>query len=413
MRDQLLSRALFTRDFSLLFGGQAVSVFGDGLFQIALSFAVLEFTGVAELGLVLAVGILPMAGLILVGGVWADRLERRRIMIAADLGRVAVQLVLAALVLTGEVELWHLLALQLLYGTGQAFFGPAATGIIPQIVEESMLRSANGVLGANRSTMYVLGAATGGLLVHAVGSGQAIAIDALTFGISALCLWSMRARPAPPPREDRESFGHELREGFREVRRHRWLWMTLINTFLFLMLYVAPIHVLGPLIAKEDLGGALSWGFIDAAFGLGMAVGGIVAATVHFRRPVFVAAVLFLATCISPLLLAAAAPVPVIALSFSVEGLAAGLFIAVWEGELQRQIPAEKLSRVSAWDWMGSLAGMPLGFIAGGLVADAIGTDRTLGIVAACAFGLALWMVLSPTLRSIGMRQPEPLPAEA
>lgn len=413
MRDRLLSRALFTRDFSLLFGGQAVSVFGDGLFQIALSFAVLEFTGVAELGLVLAVGTLPMVGLILVGGVWADRLERRRIMIAADVGRVAVQLVLAVLVLSGEAELWHFLILQLLYGTGQAFFGPASTGIIPQIVEDDLLRSANGMLGANRSTMYVLGAATGGLLVHAVGSGQAIAIDAISFGISALCLSLMHLRPAPAAAEDRESFGHELREGFREVRRHRWLWMTLINTFLFLMLYVAPIHVLGPLIAKDDLGGARAWGFIDAAFGLGMAAGGILAATVRFRRPVFVAALLFLVTWVSPLLLATAAPVPLIAVSFAAEGLGAGLFIAVWEGELQLQIPAEMLSRVSAWDWMGSLAGMPLGFVAGGLVAEAIGTDQTLAAVAACAFGLALWMALSPTLRSIGMRAPEPRPAES
>jgi len=414
MRDKLLSRALFTRDFSLLFSGQAISVFGDGLFTIALSFAVLEITGTAGLGLVLAVGALPMVGLILVGGVWADRLERRRIMLAADAARVVIQLVLAALVISGNVELWHLLVLQALYGTAQAFFGPASTGIIPQILaDDELLRSANGVLGANRSTMFVLGAAAGGVLVNAFGSGQAIALDAVTFALSAICLSRLRTHPAAVSAADRESFIHELKEGFREVRRHRWLWMTLINAFLFLMLYVAPVNVLGPLIAKDDLGGARSWGFIEAAFGLGMALGGITAASIRFRRPVFIAAVLLLVTCVTPLLLAAAAPVPVIASSFAVEGFAAGLFVAVWEGELQRQIPAEMLSRVSAWDWMGSLAGMPIGFVVGGVVAEAIGTDETLVGVAICAFGLAVWMILSPTMRSIGMRGPELQPAEA
>ena len=193
-----------------------------------------------------------MVGLILVGGVWADRLERRRIMLAADVMRVVIQLILATLVLSGNVELWEILVLQLFYGTAQAFFGPASTGIIPQILpDDTLLRSANGVLGANRSTMYVLGAATGGILVYSVGSGQAIALDALTFALSALCLSWMHTHPAAVSHADRESFTHELREGFREVRRHRWLWMTLINAFLFLMLYVAPIHVLGPLVAQR------------------------------------------------------------------------------------------------------------------------------------------------------------------
>lgn len=404
MRDRMLSRALFTRDFTLLFSGQAVSVFGDGLFTIALSFAVLDITGTAGLGLVLAVGSLPMVGLILVGGVWADRLERRRLMLAADVGRMVIQLALAALVITDSAELWHFLVLQALYGIGQAFFGPASTGIIPQVLDddESLLRSANGLLGANRSTMYLLGAASGGLLVDAVGAGEAIALDSLSFAISAILLLQLRTHPAGVAQDDRASFVHELKEGFREVRRHRWLWMTLINAFLFLMLYVAPIHVLGPLIAKNDLGGPRAWGFIDAAFGLGMAVGGIAAATVHFRKPILVAALLFLSTSVSPILLAVAAPVPVIAASFALEGLGAGLFVAVWEGELQRAVPPDKLSRVSAWDWMGSLAGMPLGFVAGGVITEAIGADATLVGIAACAFGLALWLLLSRTMRSIG-----------
>ncbi|MFN8224411.1 MAG: MFS transporter [Gaiellales bacterium] len=402
--ERTLSRALFTRDFSLLFTGQAVSVLGDGLFTIALSFAVLEITGSAGLGLVLAVGSLPMVGLVLVGGVWADRVGRRRLMIAADAGRAAVQLVLAVLVISGSAQLWELLVLQLLYGVGQAFFGPASMGIIPQVLDDdTMLRSANGVLGANRSIMFMLGAAVGGLLVAELGTGTTIALDATSFAVSALCLSLMRMHRAATPAAA-ASFLHDLREGFREVRRHRWLWMTLINAFGFLMLYVAPINVLGPLIAKADLGGSRAWGFIEAAFGLGMAAGGIFAATVRLRAPVPVAGVLFLASSVTPLLLAVAVPVPITAAAFACEGLGAGIFVAVWEAELQRQIPAEMLSRVSAWDWMGSLAGMPLGFVAGGFAAHAVGIDPTLYGIAVCASSLGIWLLLSPTMRSIGAR---------
>jgi MFS family permease len=402
-----IPHGLFSRDFRLLFTGQAVSLVGDGLYQVALAFAVYDLSdSPLALGIVFAAGAAALVAFSLAGGVWADRLERRWVMLVADAARIAIQIVLAALIVTGNAHLWHLIVLQALYGTAQAFFGPASTGVLPQILEPELLQPANGLLGATRSGTVVIGMAGGGVLVDWVGPGWAIGLDAVSFAISALCLFLMHSRPAAAG--ERTSFMHELVEGFRELRRHRWLWLTLLNASLFLMLYVAPIDVIGPLVARDDLGGATAWGIIIGAFSIGMMFGGIGAATLNLRRPIVVASILFLITGVTPLLFAIAAPVPVIAGSMAIEGLAAGLFIAVWEAEMQKKIPNDKLSRVAAWDWMGSMAGMPIGFVLGGVLAATVGVDATLVAMACCAGLLAVWMLVARDIRTIGERPPHP-----
>jgi MFS family permease len=399
-----IPRGLFSRDFRLLFTGQAVSLVGDGLYQVALAFAVYDLSNSPlALGAVFAAGATSLVAFSLVGGVWADRLERRRVMLAADAARIAIQLILAALIISDQALLWHMIALQALYGIAQAFFGPASTGVLPQILEPELLQSANGLLGATRSATLVLGMACGGLLVDWVGPGLAIGLDALSFAISALCLFLMHSRPAGA--DERSSFTHDLAEGFRELRRHRWLWLTLLNASLFLMLYVAPIEVIGPLVARDDLGGATAWGIIIGSFSIGMMLGGIGAATLTLRRPIVVSSILFLITGVTPILFAIAAPVAVIATSMAIEGLAAGLFVAVWEGEMQRKIPNDKLSRVAAWDWMGSVAGMPIGYVLGGVLAATVGVDATLVAMAVCAALLAVWMLVARDIREIGARE--------
>ncbi len=395
-------RRLFHRDFALLYSGQAISLIGDGMFFIAVAFAVLEITDDSPLalGIVYAAGAVPTIAFVLVGGVWADRLERRRVMLSADLARMAIQLVMAVLLLTGNAELWHMIALQGLYGAAQAFFGPASTGMLPQILEPEELLHANGLMGATRNGMSLLGAAIGGVLIEWFGPGTVIGLDAATFAVSALCLLAMH--PKPIAAEPGEPFLQQLADGFRELRRHRWLWLAVLNASLFLMLYVAPLEVIGPLVAKRELGGADVWGFAMAAFSLGAMIGGVGAAALRLRRPIVVSGILFLITGLTPLLLAFAAPWPAIAASLGVEGLAVGVFLAVWESEMQRQIPNELLSRVSAWDWLGSLAGMPIGFALGGVIAETTGTDVTLYVMAAAGVLLAVWMLVSRDVRRIG-----------
>jgi MFS family permease len=401
------------REFRLLFAGQFVSLFGDGLFAVALSFAVLEEThSNSALAVVLAAGSLPLAAFLLVGGVWADRLPRRRVMLAADLVRMAIQALLAVLVLTGHAPLAAFVVLYGLYGVAMAFFSPASTGLVPETLPDHELPRANGLLGMTRSLTAVAGASIGGVLVAAIGAGSAIAADSGSFAVSALALFFMRVGTVGAT--TREPFLHELGIGWREVRARRWVWMTILNISLFLMLYVAPFDVIGPIVSLRSLGGAIAWGVISASYAAGMALGGLASIVIRFRRPVLYASWVFLVTSLAPLLLAHAAPVALICLAYAVDGTAVGVFVAAWDTALQREIPARVLSRVSAWDWMGSVAGMPLGYALTGPALALIGARATLYAMAGCALVLAVWMLAAPEIRSIGaVREPTAVPSEA
>jgi MFS family permease len=389
------------RELRLLFAGQSVSLFGDGLFAVALAFAVLDETGSKTgLGVVLAAGALPLVAFVLIGGVWADRLSRRRVMLAADGARMGIQGALAALVLTGRAPLAAFVVLYGLYGLAMAFFQPASTGLVPETLPGDELQRANGLLGLTRSVTAVAGGAVGGVLVDAIGPGSAIAVDGITFAASALALAAMHVTAAP--RTERAPFAHELAAGFHEVKNRRWVWMTILNASLFLMLYVAPLEVIGPIVSRHSLGGATAWGLISASFAGGMALGGLGMMVVRLPRPMLVASSLFLVTSCSPVLLAQTLPVAVICASFVVEGVAVGVFMATWETALQREIPERLLSRVSAWDWMGSLAGMPLGFALTGPAIALVGERHALYGMAAAALALTLWMLAAPDIRRIG-----------
>jgi MFS family permease len=389
------------REFALFFWGQAVSVLGDGIFPIALAFAVLELGGSpTDLGIVLTAGILPQALLVLIGGVWADRLPRRTIMLVSDAARAAIQAATALLLLSGHAQIWHLVMLYGLNATAQAFFMPAATALVPQVTPAGHLQTANALLGITRSLAFGAGAALGGAFVSLASPGGAVALDACTFLVSAACLWGVSgARTAAGDKAS--SFLAELRDGFAEVRRHRWLSVGLLNAFLFVMIVVAPFEVIGPVVARSELGGAFAWGVILTGFSVGTLLGGIVMLRVELERPMFVAGVLFFATCFAPLLLALPGPVWSITLAYVGEGFAVGIFVTTWETALQSHIPAEKLARVGAWDWLGTIGGMPLGYALTGPIVALVGVRATLVGVAVAAFLLSLVFVLERDLREL------------
>ena len=160
------------------------------------------------------------------------------------------------------------------------------------------------------------------------------------------------------------------------MRRHRWLWLGLLNAFLFVMIVVAPFEVIGPVVARSELGGAFAWGVILTGFSVGTLLGGLVMLRIRLERPMFVAGILFFATCFAPLLLALPGPVWSIALAYVGEGFAVGIFVTTWETALQSHIPPEMLARVGAWDWLGTIGGMPLGYRPHGPVVDVVGFVR-------------------------------------
>ena len=353
-----------------------MSAFGDGLFPIALAFAVVELTGEPEdLGLVFMAVLIPRVVLVLAGGVWADRLPRQRLMLAADVLRCATQAATAVVLLTGSAGIWSLVALAALYGAGDAFFAPAVTGLVPQTVHAPRIQQANALLSLTRSASFLAGPAVAGILVATVGPGWAFAADAVTFAVSAVFLAQMRIPRAV--RTGQTSFVAELRAGWREVTGRTWVW-TGIAYFSIWNLAIAPLFVLGPFVAEQSLGGASSWGAIVTCAGIGSLVGAAAALRFTPRRPLATGFLLFGVCALEPALLARPFPTAVVAVAAAIGFGAAAFAGALWFTTLQERIPGESISRVSAYDWMGSIVFKPAGYALVGSLVTALGTRSTL-----------------------------------
>ena len=393
---------LSERQFRRYFVGQATSWLGDGLLPVAISFAVLDLTGSAsDLGLVLAARLVPVALLVLAGGVWADRLPRQWVMVGSDVVRGATQALLAVLLLTDRAELWHLLVLQAVYGGAEAFWRPASTALLPSIVRPRELQQANAVLAVTVNGSYTVGPAVAGLLVALSGPGVAIAVDAATFAVSTAALVTLRVPPLERPAE-KTTFVAELREGWGEFASRAWLWVVVAWASVFLLLVVGPLHVLGPVVADRDLGGAADWGLIAASAGLGVIVGSIAAGRLRPARPMSLAVVLGSGSALLAVSLALALPVVAIAAAAFVEGVGHGMFEVIWVTALQQRVAPRALARVSAYDALGSFVFMPLGLAVAGPAAEAFGRDEVLFAIAACAVVSSVSVALLPAVRGFG-----------
>jgi MFS family permease len=402
--------ALREREFRLFFVGQTVSLLGDGMVGVALSFAVLDLTGsVSDLGFVFAARSLPLVGFLLVGGVFADRLSRRAVMIGADVVRLGSQGLTAGLLISGHAQVWELAGLQAISGLASAFFYPSVTGLTPALVGGEHLQQANVLRGISGAAGSIAGPAIAGALVATVGSGWALAADAASFGVSAAFLASLRL--PPHERLEAQAFLRDLRDGWAEFRARTWLWTGVIAAGLVNMLW-APFFVLGPAIARSSLGGPGAWALIVSCSGAGSFAGGLLALRLRPRRPFRAAFIAFLPYGSPMALLALRAPAPAVAALALAGG--AGLMIgnALWETTLQEQISPATLSRVTSYDWFGSLAGQPLGMALVGPVAVAIGTRPTLWAAAALISAINLTVLSLPSVRAVEAR-PRPGAAAA
>jgi MFS family permease len=390
------------RDFRLVFGAFAVSVLGDRMVSIALAFAVLELGGSASaVGLVLAARTLPLVASVLIGGVVADRVSRRSVMVASDLSRFVTQGLLAVLLIAGEPPIWLVGALSGLTGAATGFFSPAATGLLPAVVAPEHLQEANGLRATAMSGGEIVGPALAGVLVAAAGPGWALGIDSATFAVSAAFLAALRV-PRGAARE-RSSFVSDMREGWDAFRSRTWVWTIVGAAALGNVLWPA-FGVLGPVVAKRDLGGAAVWGTIMAAMGIGALAGSLVAIRVRPRRPL-VLSLLAIALFSAPLaLLAAGSPPPLLAVGTFLAGGGMMLGISLYESTFQRRIPADVLSRVSSYDWFGSLALSPIGYAIWGPIAAAIGIQPALWIAAA--------LMLASVLAPLAVREVRTMPGD-
>jgi MFS family permease len=374
------------RQFVRVFTAHTISNLGDFFVPVAIAFAVLNVTkSASDLGIVLAAQFVPMVLFVQFGGVWADRLPRQLVMVASDLVRAASQGTLALLLLTGHARLWEFVVLQALHGAASGFFNPAFTGLMPQVVSAERLQQANALRFLSTSFTSILGPLFAGAIVAGIGAGWAIAVDAASFVLSAAFLVQVRL-PKAEARERKPLFA-EAGEGFRELRSRAWLWVTVVDASLFQFLVLSGYFVLGPLVSKQSLGGATAWAVILAGWGVGSLVGGLLALRFRPSRPLLVGHVGILAAAPSIVLLGLRAPAFLVALASLGAGASTAFADTALETTVQQNVPQHVLSRVSAWDWMGSFALRPLGFALVAPVADAIGIRKTL-IGAAIAMAL-------------------------
>jgi MFS family permease len=395
------------RDFRYLFLGQSASAVGDQIVLVALALYITQRTGSAtDLGLVLAARALPLIALILFGGVWADRMARQQIMIVADVARAALHGVLATLILTGGASVFQMIVLEALFGAAEAFFNPAYTGLLPQTIPEAAAQEARALSSTTANLAILVGPALATGLVVWLGAGEAFVFDAATFVLSAVLLTRVRARPragadaGPVP----GSVLHDLRAGWREVASRPWVWVTISAFSGAVLCAYAQWYALAPIVARDVYGSASRFGVLESVAGGGAVVGALVGIRWRPARPMLPGLLLTLFWPLQSIAFALAGPFSaVIALGF-LAGLGFSLFEVWWETALVRHIPPNALSRVSAYDWMGSLALLPVGFAVAGPLAATLGARTVLGVGAAAAFVMLALALLPRSTRALTLQ---------
>ena len=404
-----LLRPLRERDFALLWTGMTVSLLGDGIYLVATAWQVYDLDNdPVALSIVGTAFTLGMVAFLLTGGVVTDRAERRHVLIAADVVRGAAALAMGVLAVTGAIAVWHLVALSVLMGVGEAFFGPAFGAIVPEVVARELLVQANALDQLVRqAAARLVGPAIGGIVVAAVGVGSAFLVDGGTFALSALCVAAMGARSVPVART--ESMRREIREGLQYVRSEPWLWATLISASVSLLFFLGPIEVLLPYVVRNDLdAGAGGFGAVLAATGVGAVVTSLVLSQVGVPRRylTFMYATWGVATL--PFLVYAFGTALWQFVIFAVfEGGCMAAGGVVWGTLMSTRVPAELRGRVHSLDWLVSIGLTPVSFALTGPVSAAIGIDATLVLAAIVPAVTMLVLYVAARLRRDEEREPD------
>ena len=396
-------RPLRERDFALVFAGTTVSALGDGLYYIALAWQTYELSNIpTAMSIVGVAATLPQLVFLLVGGALSDRMDKRRLLVAADLLRGMAIGLIGVLSLTGALELWMLVALVAVYAAGTSLFTPAATALLPVILPREELGRGNALLTFSRTAcVRVAGPGLGGIAIALFGVGWAFVGDGISFFLSALTLLALTKREFPSGA--RESLLGEIGEGLRYVRGERWLFVSLAAAPVGLLCYMGPMQVLLPFVVKNELeDGARALGIILASGGAGALLGSLLIG--QLGQPRERVLVMYILWALSTFGIAG------YAVSDELWQFAAVCFVAIaglivggiiWTTLLQELVPERLLGRVASVDVLVSFAFVPLSMAITGPIADAIGA-RTTMLVAGLLGGLLLLSVpLAPSLRAL------------
>jgi len=395
--------ALRSAPFRWLLAGRTVNGLGGAIAPVAMAFAVLDLGGSAtELGLVVASYALVDVVTTLFGGVVGDRVSRTALMRGCAVFAAAAQGVVALSLVGAWASIWWLAAMNGLIGCLTALAGPSARAVVQQTVETTALPSAVSTLRLSQNTAAVAGFSAAGLLAATLGSGWAIAIDALTYLLAAGCYSLVRVRPLAPPA--RRSALHDLRAGAVEVFRHTWLWVLIVQALIYHLVYGGAQGVLGPIVVSDTYGKD-AWGWALGALMAGFIVGGVT--TLRYRpRRLLLAGTGFLAlTACFPLAMGLQLPLAWILLGAFLHGFGLEIFSVNWDLSIQQNVAPDKLARVFAFDQVGSFVMRPVGLAATGLVAELVGATDWLLIIAAVMLVSAAFATLPPSVRTLERRR--------
>ena len=393
--------------YRLLFGSQVLSVLGDRVTSVALPFAVLSVGGgVRDVALTSTAQFLPFVVLAIPAGVWADRWDRKRILISSDLVRLVTQSVAAVLLLSGQAEVVHLAVLAAVFGSADAFFAPAFSGLLPTTVSPGNIQPANALRGLSFSLANVAGPVVAGVLIgFAGGPGSALVFDAATFLVSVLLLLPLRSsvvdQAAAEDEQPHTSFGTSLREGWHEVRSRSWVLGYLGGFAAYHAVVLPAIFVIGPVLMSDHYDGARSWAVITALFGIGNILGDVL---LLLWRPAYalrVGALMLVGASCQAAIIGSHLPVWGIGLLELLTGICVTGTFTLWETSLGEHIPAGSLSRVSSYDYLSSTGMIPLGNVLVGLLAATFGVYSALLVMTVVGITAALVVVSIPAVRHL------------
>jgi MFS family permease len=349
---------LWTRDFALYFGARAVSLLGDWMMPVATALAVGAVYGVSGVGYVLAVHTTPFVLFILFGGVFADRIGARAMMVGADLVRAVTQGAVAVAFFVGTPPLWLLLLASALAGTAAAMFQPGVNSMVPLVARDP--QRANATLKIADAAMQLGGPVLAGVMLALTGPGAAYTLDAGTFVVSALCLALLRHAPAVTGRTEASTVLRDLRLGWREFRSRSWMWSVIVIWVFFGLLAFGPLIPLGSRLIGDRLGAA-AYGWAMASMGTGTVIGGLVAMRLRPARPLAAGAVALTGFAALPLSTALVLPLAGVMAGYLIGGAAWAFWSVMWSTSVQTLVRPEVLNRVTAYEVAGSVCGLAVG----------------------------------------------------
>ncbi|MBG9691495.1 MFS transporter [Lysinibacillus sphaericus] len=384
------SRYLFKdKNFFLFWLSQVISSIGNTLIPVTITFAVLEVTGSAtKLGMVLGALWISRVIFVMFGGVLADRIPRKKILIIADLLQGVNHVVVGILFFVGSIEMWHLTVSALFYGAVSAFHSPASSGILPQLIDKEKFQKANSVLSIANSIFEIIGPALAGVMVIFWGFSTIFFIDAITFFISMILMCLVIERYKSEPRTE-ESYWADLVGGIRVVRNYSWIWSTLI-IFSTLNFAIASFYVLGPIIILENFGDPKAWGLIVMASSVGGLIGGVVSHNIKLKNPLrvsFIIMPIFVSLEILVLIGPMSSWIIMLVVMFTSASIVIGGVL--WDTFVQHNLPQNLLSRIGSLDSFVSFVFMPLGFVLAGPLSNYLGMTWTLLIISSLVIVLS------------------------